>query len=99
MSQEQQTMRNDYDKKADPLVSRLRAKQAEMDALYAQGQPEAAKTQALAKEIGDLQGQLYQVDSEFGAKMRSEGGYAGAGHYGGRYNGGGGYGGHHGGHR
>lgn len=105
MSQEQQSFYNDYDKKAGPLAGRLRAKQAELDALYMQGEPDAAKSQALAKEIGDLQGRLYQLDSEFGAKMRSEG-YGGGG-YGWRHsgrgyghNGGGwGSGGHHGGYR
>ena len=98
MSQEQQSLYNDYDKKAAPLASQLRAKQAEMDALYAQGTPDAAKTQALAKEIGDLQGRLYQLDSEFGSKMRGNEGYAGGG-YGWGHRGGRGNGGHHGGHR
>ena len=96
MSSEQQALYNDYDKKATPLVSQLRAKQAEMDSLYAQGTPDAAKTQALAKEIGDIQGRLYQLDSEFGSKMRSSDGYAGGG-YGWGHRGGRGSGGHHGG--
>lgn len=97
MSSEQQAAYNDYDKKAAPMVGQLRAKQAELDALYMQGTPDAANTQALAKEIGELQGRLYQLDSEYGAKMRGGNGYAG-GPYGRGHRGGGGYGGHHGGH-
>lgn len=97
MSSEQQALYNDYDKKAAPLVSQLRAKQAEMDSLYAQGTPDAAKTQALAKEIGEIQGRLYQLDSEFGSKMRGGNGYAGGG-YGWGHRGGRGSGRHHGGH-
>lgn len=98
MSSEQQAAYNDYDKKAAPLVGQLRAKQAELDALYMQGTPDAARTQALAKEIGDLQGRLYQLDSEYGAKIRSGDGYAGGPYCGRGYRGGRGYGGHHGGH-
>ena len=82
MNSEQQALLNDYNKKASSLVSQLRAKQAEMDALYAQGTPDEAKTQTLAKEIGDFQGRLYQLDSEFRAKI---GGRDYGRHHGGRH--------------
>lgn len=92
-SPEQQAAWQDYDQKAAPLASQLRAKQAEMDAVYAQGNPDGAKIQALTKEIGELQGRLYKIDSEYRYKMNPNGG-SGWGHRGGR-----GGGGHHGGHR
>lgn len=89
MSQKQQTYYDDYDKKAGPLVDRLRAKQAELDAHYMRGEPDGAKSQALVREIGDLQGRLNKLDSGFEARMRNSGYYGGC-PYGGRY--GGGYG-------
>ena len=97
MTSEQQARWQDYDKKAAPLVTGLRAKQSEMDALYSQGEPDSAKAQALAGEIGEIQGQLYKLNADFGQRGAHDNYYGDA--YGRGHNYGRSYGGHHGGHR
>ena len=79
---EQQAAWRDYNKKTAPLARQLNAKQAEMDSLFAQGAPDTGKIQALAKEIGDLNGRLYRIDSEYNAKLGADGSYGSWNHHG-----------------
>ena len=93
-----------------PLMQQVQAKRAERDAQMYAATPDAAKIEALSKDIGALEGQIYAARASFNAQLAKEGvsggwggwcgdramaqGYGRGGHGGGH---GGGYGGHGGG--
>lgn len=58
-----------YQQKAAPIEQQLYAKQAELDALYANPQPDTAKAQHLFREIGDLEGQLFAAGVELRSRL------------------------------
>ncbi|MDL2226578.1 hypothetical protein LJB86_02850 [Deltaproteobacteria bacterium OttesenSCG-928-M10] len=102
---EQQALYNDHEKNATSLVSQLRAKQTEMEALSARPTQDTFRTQLLAqnraetltKEISDIQGRLYRLDSELESQMRDSDAYA-SDNYGWEHRNSRGSGGHYGGH-
>ncbi len=66
----------EYAEKVDKLRADLVAKQTELDVLNNSASPDQAKIAALAKEMGDLHGQLINERSAFKAKVAKEVGVA-----------------------
>lgn len=72
---------NAFNQKVAPIQQQLYAKQAELDAVYANPQPDTAKAQQLFREIGDLRGQLFAAEAELRSQVGDSGGqYAGMHH-------------------
>ncbi|MDR0362730.1 MAG: hypothetical protein LBJ46_08635 [Planctomycetota bacterium] len=72
-----------YAQKVAPLEQQLNFKQAELDAIYANPQPDTAKAQQLYKEIGELKGQLFAAEAELRAQLgESDMSYSGGHHNG-----------------
>jgi hypothetical protein len=69
----------DYEKQALPLQRQLRAKKAEIDALYYGGgdnskvQSGNSKVQSLFREIGDIEAKLFEAKSEFHSRLDAKG--------------------------
>jgi hypothetical protein len=59
----------DNNREAASIEQRIFAKQAELDAVYADPQPDVARAQQLFREIGDLKGQLFAAET--GLRSRS----------------------------
>ncbi|MDR2820741.1 MAG: hypothetical protein LBB60_09475 [Desulfovibrio sp.] len=69
-----------------PLEQQLYARQAELDALYYKDIPQSdPKSQALIKEIGELEAKLYAARSEMRAKLGDKGFAPGRGAWHGGY--------------
>lgn len=62
-----------FSQKSETLQEQLYNKQQELGALFASGQRDEAKVQALTKEIGQLEGQLLAAESELRFKLASAG--------------------------
>lgn len=71
---------NAYTQRVAPIEQQLYSKQAELDALYANPQPDTAKAQQLFKDIGELRGQLFAAESELRSQMGDNVPYAGMHH-------------------
>lgn len=83
---------NAYSQKVAPIEQQLFAKQAELDAVYANPQPDTAKAQQLYKDIAELKGQLFAAQAELRSQVGDSGApYAGM-HHPGEFSQGGGYG-------
>ena len=102
-----------YSQRVAPIEQQLYAKHAELNAVYANPQPDTAKAQQLFVEIGELKGQLFAARAELRSQLGdydapymgmhhqggfSRGGYGPMGNGGYRGHRGGGYMGHGGGH-
>ncbi len=72
-----------YNQNAGAIEQQLYAKQAELDALYANPEPDTARAQQLFREIGELKGQLFAAEAE----LRSQAGDPGVAYSGMHHNG------------
>lgn len=78
---------NAFNQKVAPIQQQLYAKEAELDAVYANPQPDTAKAQQLFKEIGDLRGQLFAAEAELRSQVGDSGAPYGGMHHPGEFSG------------
>ena len=64
----------EFDKRVAPLRQQLYAKQTELNTLYGQGAPQNdSKVQALSKDIGNLDNQLYAAHTDLRGQLSDRG--------------------------
>lgn len=76
---------NAYNQKVAPIERQLYAKEAELDALYGNAQPDTDKAQQLFREIGELKGQLFAAEAEIRSQLGNAGASYGGMHHPGEF--------------